>query len=412
MSEPLRIVYITSPPDIISTYDYWKKGRHHPAQVGITYSSQLFEVCRDMRAKLLAVSIREDHATVRDGNFTILHRRNPLQAASSVWWHLGQMISGVRIVLWAIRFRADFCIMTAGTYWFVLCCLPLFGIRIVPSIHCILWHKYRPLKTSASIVRNLSRCLFTKRSFAIMSASADIGHQIDELTGGKHRPVAEFLPTYVREQFENIPQPEPTDHVFRVLFAGRIETDKGVFDLLDVAKRFEAEGHRDVVFDICGTGSQLDALRERAAHAGLDSRFRIHGHCDQGRMREMFGRSHAVIAPTTTAFIEGFNQVVVESILSGRPVITSPVCPAIAYVRDAGIEVPPDDADAYGDAILRLKQDPALYEAKRRACAALQEQFYDPDRGWAAALRRIIAAHQADAEPEPVSWLPRADIPR
>ena len=40
-------------------------------------------------------------------------------------------------------------------------------------------------------------------------------------------------------------------------------------------------------------------------------------------MREMFRQAHVLIVPTTTDFIEGFNQVVVEGVLAGRPVITS-----------------------------------------------------------------------------------------
>src|SRR5205814_1764003 len=90
--------------------------------------------------------------------------------------------------------------------------------------------------------------------------------------------------------------------------------------------------------------------------------------------------------PTTTDFPEGFNQVVVEGILAGRPVITSSVCPALDYVRDAVVEVPPDDVNAYHDAVLRLHDDVALYEQKRAASVSLQGQFYDPKRGWAEAL--------------------------
>jgi glycosyltransferase involved in cell wall biosynthesis len=72
-------------------------------------------------------------------------------------------------------------------------------------------------------------------------------------------------------------------------------------------------------------------------------------------------------------------------------VVTSRVCPALEYVRDAVLEVPPDDARAYGDAILRLVDDKDLYDAKVRGCAASTEQFYDPAKGWGATLRRVLA---------------------
>jgi len=36
---------------------------------------------------------------------------------------------------------------------------------------------------------------------------------------------------------------------FRVLFVGRIERFKGVFDLLDIAQRFSSEA-QDIIFDL------------------------------------------------------------------------------------------------------------------------------------------------------------------
>ena len=56
-------------------------------------------------------------------------------------------------------------------------------------------------------------------------------------------------------------------------------------------------------------------------------------------MRAMYDDAHVVIVPTTSDFIEGFNKVVAEAVLAGKPVITSSVCPALEYVRDAVIEV-------------------------------------------------------------------------
>ncbi len=82
----------------------------------------------------------------------------------------------------------------------------------------------------------------------------------------------------------------------------------------------------------------LADLRAAVKEADLADVFRCHGHCNKPIMRQMYANSHVVIVPTTGDFIEGFNQVIAEAILSGRPVITSAVCPAIAYVREACIE--------------------------------------------------------------------------
>jgi glycosyltransferase involved in cell wall biosynthesis len=158
-----------------------------------------------------------------------------------------------------------------------------------------------------------------------------------------------------------------------------------------MAEILAKQGRGNIEFDLCGAGAALRDLRLAIDEAGLHGRVRCHGHCDQQTMAEMYSRCHVVIVPTTTDFIEGFNKVVAEGVLAGRPVITSSVCPALGRVRNSVVEVPADDVPAYADAIARLHDDAYLYQAKRCASAAAQEQFYNPANGWAAALKSILA---------------------
>jgi len=79
-------------------------------------------------------------------------------------------------------------------------------------------------------------------------------------------------------------------------------------------------------------------------------------------------------------------------ILSGRPVVTSDVCPALSDVQAGVVAVLPDDINGYGDALLKLCDDREFYEQKRGNCLALQEQFYDPSRGWGATLKSILVS--------------------
>ena len=230
---------------------------------------------------------------------------------------------------------------------------------------------------------------FRKRTAGVISLSKDITDQVMELLDGSTKTIVPFLPTYRAQSFEKLPKP-PSIPPMRVFFAGRIERNKGVFDLLEIARRFAAEGRMDIEFDLCGDGGALPELRQAVAQAGLAERFRCHGHCDKPVMRQMYSAAHVVIVPTTTDFIEGFNKVVAEAVLAGRPVITSSVCPALEYVREAVIEVPPDNVQAYGDAIVRVREDAALLQSKRQGCVAIQAQFYDANRGWAAGVKKML----------------------
>jgi glycosyltransferase involved in cell wall biosynthesis len=390
MGRPLRILYAAGPGNVLGTYRHWKEGVDDPSQVSVTYSGQFFDVCRELGAQAYVLACSRTPGFLRDGPFTIRHRPVPFEDGPGPLYHLGQVWSGLRLLASALAFRADAAVVVNGTaHWFALGLLPLFGVRVVPSLHCVLWPVGRPPSGARRLVRWLDARFFARRADAVLSASGDITRQVDEMTGGRHRPIVEFLPTYRPGSFDS--REPPARPPFRVFFAGRVERNKGVFDLLVIARRFAAAGRTDIEFDLCGSGSALDDLRRAADEAGLAGRFRCHGYCSRDFMRQTYAGSHAVIVPTTSDFIEGFNQVVAEGVLSGRPVITSRVCPALDYVRDAVVEVGVDDVQGYGDAILRLCDDEEFYRVRCRGSAGAQAQFYDAGRGWAAALKKALA---------------------
>jgi glycosyltransferase involved in cell wall biosynthesis len=409
--QPLRILYAAGPGNVIGTYRHWKDGRDDPSQVNVTLSGLFYDLCRDNGDEAYVIASCPSPGHVREGNLRIEHRRTPFAEFSGVLYHLGQMMTAARLVVSAVRFRADVAVIACGTcHWFPLRVLPLFGVKVVPSLHCVMWRKFRAPGLVHRIVRRLNAKLFSRSAFRVLSMSRDITEQLEQVTAGKLRPVLEFLPSYRHGQFDAIPRPDPVARPFRVFYAGRIERSKGVFDLLEVARRFKAEGVDDVVFDVCGSGGDDRELAASAQAAGVTDRFLLHGYCNQSAMRGMYARSHAVVVPTTSDFIEGFNQVVSEAVLAGRPVITSAVCPALWYVRDAAIEVPVDDVRAYGDAILALRNDPKLYRAKAEACVKLQGPFYDLAHGWGAALQEALQPLRSAAGTGP-SLAPNGEEP-
>ncbi len=401
MNTPLRLLYVSGPGDIINTYTHWRDGKDDPREVNVTYSGQFFDLCRELNLTAVVISTIDSRASLRDGAITVLHRPIPFAYAGPVLYHLGQLIYGLRIFLTALTQRTDILVIARGTHWFLLAPLNWIGVAVVPSLHCVLWPKFGARSRVQSVLDRWDGWFFRKKAFAIMTASDDIDEQVREVTQNHPKPLAQFLPLYRRDDFAGIHPPDWNARPFRILYAGRIEEYKGVFDLLDVARSLHAAGFTDIEFDLCGTGAAFHTLKTKTDEAGLGAHFRIHGHCSRDVMRSMYVKAHAVIVPTTTRFIEGFNQVVVESILSGRPVVTSSVCPALAYVRDAVVEVPPDDVPAYGDAIRRLFVDEEFYEQKQGACAAAQEQFYDREKSWYAALKDLVAAYAAGRPPVP-----------
>lgn len=233
---------------------------------------------------------------------------------------------------------------------------------------------------------------------AVLCVSKDIESQVAELCGALCPPRVSFLPTYRVETFSDIPPP-PAEGPFRVLYAGRIEADKGVFGLLDICRQLASAGH-EIEFDLCGDGSALSELRKQARALGLESRFRCPGHLTRVQMRELYARSSVVIVPTTSSFVEGFNKVVVEAILAKRPVITSNVCPAISYVSPAVYIADVDDLKSYCSRLLEAAARDESYRNRVASCERVGAPFIRSEWGFATALEWTF---RSIAENKPVS---------
>ena len=98
------------------------------------------------------------------------------------------------------------------------------------------------------------------------------------------------------------------------------------------------------------------------------------------------------IVPTRGDFAEGMAKTAVEAILSGRPVITNPVVPALEMLEPACIAARTDDVESYVQGVARIINNPEAYRALCGACPHLQRQFFDSEFGLKAVLKRAISA--------------------
>jgi hypothetical protein len=90
MTKRLRILYAAGPGDVVGTYHYWVTGQDDPSQVSITYSSQFYEVCRELDAETYVISSSSQRKFYYDGQFKIQHRPIPFLSSSALFYHLGQ----------------------------------------------------------------------------------------------------------------------------------------------------------------------------------------------------------------------------------------------------------------------------------------------------------------------------------
>src|SRR5438270_13110444 len=102
-SRPRCILYAAGPGDVIGTYKYWKSGQDDPREVSRTYSSQFFDVCRELGWRGYVVTTRAERNRLEDGDFVIEDRPIPGIKSGGIGYHLGQIAYGIRLTWSALR---------------------------------------------------------------------------------------------------------------------------------------------------------------------------------------------------------------------------------------------------------------------------------------------------------------------
>lgn len=391
----LKIAYLSGPANTREIYREWA-GNQRQAYFGTDYMKQYLQLATDVGAESYVVSWYGDQKdTRRIGPFTFDNR--PITSANGARYYLDMLVWHLKVLAKLTKFRPDILLLTGNqNFWWLLSPIRLWGTKIITSHHAVLWMKFLRPNWLCRLMIKLNGMLILKPATAILVTSTDIRRQVEEVLGAdaSGADIAEHLPTYSREQFAGIePPPIPSLRPFRILFLGRIERNKGVFDIVEIARRLELDEPGKYRFDLCGNGGDLQLLRQQVDDAGLSDVVRCHGFCAAEQIRPLLNQSHLCIVPTRSNFEAGFEMTCSEAILAGRPLITSAVCPALEYLVDASIEAKPDDPDSYRQAILQLSKEPQLFEQKRAACGPLQAQFYDQTNSWYAAMRAVFDRH-------------------
>jgi glycosyltransferase involved in cell wall biosynthesis len=398
---PLRVGYLSGPADADRMYEDLLACR--PATYfGTNYMRQFLILMQELgAAALIETWFGEERSRRQLGPF--LFSNVPEPRSSGAGYHLGQAARQIGVLARFMRFRPDVVVLTGKQgYWWLLAPLRLFGTRFIASFHCVLWRRFGRTKWHERFLLSLERALVLRHLAAVVSTSRAISEQFTELVGDKRIPLFEHLPSYEASQFADIAPPVPASgRPFRVLFTGRIEANKGVYDVVEIARQLARERPGEFAFDLCGDGTELANLRQQVTRQQLDEIVHLHGYCTPDRLKAVMRESQAVIVPTRSDFVAGFEMTCAEAILSKRPLVTSAVCPALDYLGPASIEVRPDAVEEYKQAIVRLKDEPDLFAAKRDASTTLSAQFFDRANSWEAAMRGALAAAMATRSQPP-----------
>ncbi|MGN9809955.1 glycosyltransferase family 4 protein [Micromonospora sp. BQ11] len=172
-----------------------------------------------------------------------------------------------------------------------------------------------------------------------------------------------------------------------LLYHGRIDTRKGVLDLIDAVAKLRADA-TPVRLLISGIGPDVDATSARIADLGLTGDVEMLGAVPYERAHQVYARGEIFVSPT---YAEGFSNTILEAMASGLPVVSTDVVGVRDCVRpdDNGLLVPAGDPAALAAAVRRLLDDAAL----RRRLAARARSDVEREWSWPVVADRITAVY-------------------
>jgi glycosyltransferase involved in cell wall biosynthesis len=178
-----------------------------------------------------------------------------------------------------------------------------------------------------------------------------------------------------------------------VLFLGRLERAKGVFELVEAAALLRS-AHPRLRLVLAGHGRDTAELRDLVAARGLTAAVELPGWVEGEPKRRLLASAACLALPSHA---EGLPLAVLEAMISGVPVVATHVGGIPEAVRDGqeALLVAPGDVAALAEAIGRVLDDEQLARRLGRAARARGLAEFAPGRV-AAALASVYDDVLAD----------------
>jgi len=160
----------------------------------------------------------------------------------------------------------------------------------------------------------------------------------------------------IEPQHYDAARPMPVTRPMTMVNIGRFVEQKGQLILIEALAEVTRRGV-DVKLVLVGDGPMRRPIERAIAQSGLGHRVEITGWLDEAGVRRQIDNSHALVL---SSFAEGLPMVVMEAMVSARPVIATWIAGVPELVQDGrtGWMVPAGDAQALAEAITQLATSP------------------------------------------------------
>jgi glycosyltransferase involved in cell wall biosynthesis len=161
---------------------------------------------------------------------------------------------------------------------------------------------------------------------------------------------------------------------YRPIFAGRVESEKGIGRALEVCNRLN-RNNVPFVFDIIGDGPERSHFEEVSRLSGLESSVTFHGWLSQQEVQRHFREAHFMLLPTSAS--EGWPKVLSEAMALGVVVLAGAVSsiPQNLQKTGAGVALPPEDIDGFEMNIMTYMNNPGVWKTASESGIAAAKLF-------------------------------------
>ncbi len=172
-----------------------------------------------------------------------------------------------------------------------------------------------------------------------------------------------------------------------VLFAGRLEYEKGVQTVLGALQRVRA-AVGPTKFFVAGVGTYSDELRGQVRALGLQRHVKFTGFLDDHTLRLHYAAADVAVAPS---IYEPFGLVAVEAMACGTPVVVGDTGGLREIVTGGtGLTFTPQDEDELAAALIQVLTDDALADRLVARGRSRIAGHYD----WSAVAARTVDVYE------------------
>lgn len=142
-----------------------------------------------------------------------------------------------------------------------------------------------------------------------------------------------------------------------ILFVGRIEKCKGIYDLVYAARTILTDRpDLKILFTVVGDGPELENIIKLEKNLGIDRYFSHQIRVDYDKMPEKYNQADVFVAPSTISetWQEQFSYVLMEAQSCGLPIVTTSSGSIAETVGDCALLAQPSDFFSLAEALYRM----------------------------------------------------------